>query len=569
MRLHHLLAGLASLPLASSGAQASVVRVPEEPAPLASEPAPDAPAIHWDRRAVQHVWNRAGFGIRSEDVDAWVEAGPEALVRHLTAPRPTAGEGARAPYRYQPLRYTAEEYARATGDARKELRRERSRWLRDQFNAFRAHWIQGMVDGHDPLRDRMTLMWHGVFTSSLDTVKQTSMMIDQHDVIREHALGSYAALLHAMLQDPALLTYLDNDANRKGKPNENLAREVMELFALGEGNYTEADIREAARSLTGAGVKKEHDLAAYRFNPKRHDDGDKTILGVTGPHGPEELAEILLDQPECARFVARTILEYLEGVEASEARVAEYAGCLQETGFDVGYLVERLLLDPRFYRDEVIGARVTSPIDYLVGTTIRLEADLPAAFVAEAAADLGQDLFRPPNVKGWDEGLAWISTSTFMMRGNVAGAMVGVVDIETLRADVTDMMETVGEMDVMEPMTGKERRKMERQKANRYEVAGLTSILKRADYEPSSMAARVVRDARAGTDAEVVALLADRLLAIEPPAETLQMLQLQLREIREKYEVGEEDLPRFRRKNQRVFNELCHLVLSLPEAQLH
>ena len=570
MRTLPHLASVACLTSVAAAALAgpSVADLPANPLPPAGGlEAPEAsPRIPWDRRAVQHVWNRAGFGVRSEDVDAWVEAGPEALVRHLLGG--PAAETHR-PFRYEPLPITVEEYALSMGDERRELRKRRNRWLREQFEAFRSHWIDGMLVGADPLRDRLTLMWHGVFTSSLDTVKRPSMLVEQHQTIRAHALGSYASLLHAMLRDPALLVYLDNDANQKGRPNENLAREVMELFSLGEGNYSEEDIREAARSLTGAGVQQQLDQGAYRFTERRHDEGSKTILGVTGNHGPDDLADILLAQPACARFVARTVIEYLEGVPAEDDRVAEYAAGLRETGYDVGYLVERLLLDPRFYRDEVIGARVSSPIDFLVGAAIRLESDVPAAFIAEAAADLGQDLFRPPNVKGWDEGLSWISTSTFMLRGNIAGAMVGAVDIETLRADATDMMEMVGGMEEMAPMTGKERRKLERKETKRYEVAGLASILSRADYEPSAMEARAVRDARADTDAEVVALLADRLLAIEPPAETLQMLELQLRDIRERYEVEEADLPRFRRKNQRVFHDFSHLVLSLPEAQLH
>ncbi len=551
---------------ASSAARPAALRAAAVDAMPGEEESLDLP---WDRRSVEHVWNRAGFGIRSEDVDAWVEAGPRALVDHLVRPRPSAGEGAWVPFEYEPLPYTAAEYSRASGDEKRELRRRRNRWYKEQFAAFREGWVEGMLAGEDPLRDRMTLMWHGVFTSSLETVKRPALIIQQHRTIRTRALGSYSGLLHAMLEDPALLVYLDNDDNRKGRPNENLAREVMELFALGEGNYDEVDITEAARSLTGAGVRASLDVATYRFNRKQHDGEPKTILGVRGDHGPSDLADILLEQPACASFIARTVIEYLEGVPAEDERVEEYAARLRETGYDVGYLVERLLLDPRFYRDEVIGARVASPIDFLVGSAIRLEADVPPGFIVEAAADLGQDLFQPPNVKGWDEGLAWITTSTFMMRGNIAGAIVGAVDIDTLRADATDMMEMSGAMDEMGPMTGKEKRRAEGQQIKRYEVAGLASLLRKAKYEPSSMEARAVRDAGASSDREVVELLSSRLLAIEPPEETLQMLELQLREIREKYEIDAADMPRFRRKNQRAFHEFSHLVLSLPEAQLH
>lgn len=525
--------------------------------------------VEWDRRAVQHLWNRAGFGVRATDIDLWVEAGQEALVDHLFAPRPIADQAIAPRFVAREPRLSAERVKELSRERRRELIRERNRTRRNQFVALRDDWVQRMIVGEDPLRDRMTLFWHGVFTSSYATVKRTDAIVAQHDTLRDGALGSYADLLRAMLRDPAMLVYLDNDENRKGRPNENLAREVMELFSLGEGNYTEVDVKEAARALTGAGVKGTVTGASYRFERKHHDGGDKTILGVSGDLGPDDLADILLDQPACATYIARSIIEYLEGVPADDARVERYAQGLRETGYDVGFMVRKLFLDPAFYRDDVVGARVASPIDYVVGTATRLDLDLPPRFVVDASASLGQDLFQPPNVKGWDEGMAWITTSTFMMRGNVAGAMLGIVDPEAMRADALNLMLDLAESGDMDGMTAKEMRSVGKQQLRRDEVAKLAGLLKRQDYEPNAYLTRTLMNARTRTDAEAVAVLTDVLLAIEPPPETVRMLTRQLRELRETFDIDEADLARSHGRCERVLRRLGHLVLSLPEAQLH
>lgn len=202
----------------------------------------------WDRRAVEHVWNRAGFGIRAGEIDHWLDAGPEALIGHLFAQRPLEGGVSPPRFEYTHMSLEPAAYERKTDEEKREFRRARNKHYREQFAAFRREWVEAMVRGDDPLRDRMTMFWHGVFTSSIDTVKHPGAMIAQHDRLHDGALGSYEALLRGMLRDPAMLVYLDNDENKKGKPNENLAREVMELFSLGEGNYTEDDVREAARA---------------------------------------------------------------------------------------------------------------------------------------------------------------------------------------------------------------------------------------------------------------------------------------------------------------------------------
>ncbi|MEM6671637.1 MAG: DUF1800 domain-containing protein [Planctomycetota bacterium] len=519
--------------------------------------------LDWDRRAVEHLWNRAGFGVAADEIDAWVAAGPEALVDHLFAVR----RGDRTPLsrRFESTlnEFDAEVGSPASRKERFETRRRRRLIENDLLQDLRSAWMESILEGDDPLRDRMTLFWHGVFTTSFTSVRRPDALARQYETLRGGALGSYAVLLRAMLRDTALLEYLDNDENRRGSPNENLAREVMELFALGEGHYSEADVREAARALTGA---TRGDDGAYQFDEGQHDDGVKTILGVTGTHGPNDLATILLDRPECASFLARSLLEYLEGVPASPARVDQYAELLRETDYDVGRFLRTLFLDPGFYRAEVVGARVAGPIDFVAGAERRLGLGVPPDFAADAAAALGQDLFRPPSVKGWDEGFAWISTSTLMLRGNVIGAMLDLIDVETVRGDMRGAVRSeLG----LGGASRDDMREMSREQFRRDALSRLAKSLRESDYEPSAYLGTIVRGAGARTDEEAVRVLADALLAIEPPEETIAMLIVRLAELRDAFGVTEEQLAQNRRRTENALLRLGHLLLSLPEAQLH
>ncbi|MEM8710704.1 MAG: DUF1800 domain-containing protein [Planctomycetota bacterium] len=544
----------------------------------------EALELRWDARAVEHLWNRAAFGIRTDEIDVWVKKGPEALVDHLLAPRERSPEKSDRRWTYRGPSIDQVEFEQRTIEERREYRtRIRSNYAKE-FARLRNHWIGQMLRREDPLRDRMTLFWHGVFTSSYDNVRHPELIGRQHETLRRHALGSYAEMLRSMLRDPALLIYLNNDENRKGKPNENLAREVMELFSLGQGSgYTEIDVQEAARALTGAGLARRREVATYRFSEKQHDAGEKTILGASGPLGPDDLAEILLDQPACATFIARSLIEYLEGVplagESGEARVARYAARLRETNYDLRFFLRALFLDPEFYRDDVVGARIASPVDYLVGLHVRFGGGVPAPFIAEASRELGQDLFRPPNVKGWEEGIAWISTASFMLRGNVAGALVGRIDRKAVRRDSEAFFEDLQEEGAMAEMSAETMEDASRAQARRDAMNRLTKSLSGAKYKPRRSAYKWLREevGSGASDAAIVAALADRLLAVEPPAETLRMLQGRLESLRLAAGVPAgaatsgllAKSKRATKTAEPILAEICHLIFSLPEAQLH
>ncbi|MFT5734769.1 MAG: hypothetical protein ACJAZN_003564 [Planctomycetota bacterium] len=530
----------------------------------------DEVQLPWGAREVEHVWNRAGFGIRPGNIGRWVKAGPEALVDHLLAPRPVRGQELSPPYVYRGPRIDPVEYAQRTIDERREYRSAIIKTYALEFARLRADWVRRMVLGEDPLRDRLTLFWHGVFTTSYENVREPDNIARQHQTLRRGALGSYGNLLRSMLRDPAMLSYLNNDQNTKGKPNENLAREVMELFSLGEGSgYTEADVQEAARALTGAGVVRDGEEATYRFRDSQHDDGAKSILGVKGNHGPQDLATILLGRPECAEFIAGSLIEYMEGVYPEPARLAAYAGRLRATDYDTAHFVRTLLLDPAFYRPEVVGARIASPIDYVVGANLRLAGRVPVKFLVESASSLGQDLFQPPNVKGWEEGIAWVSTASFMLRGNVAGAMLGRVHGKALRADTQQLMESMSEDPAMAEMSADEMMAMGKAQAKRDQMSRLTRILRDAKFKPRKSLYKWLRDRGDLSDAAIVEALAERLLAIEPPTETLFMLEGRLKSLRKAADQEAAGFLGRTAKSEPVLRQLSHLILSLPEAQLH
>ena len=300
-------------------------------------------------------------------------------------------------------------------DERKEFQRR----LRESGLALKTWWLAEMLATDSPLTERMTLFWHNHFTSSLQKVRSSALLQKQNALLRRHALGSFAELLHEAAKDPAMLVYLDTARNRRGAPNENFAREVMELFTLGEGRYREADIKEAARAFTGWSL--EPATGEYRWRPLLHDPGAKTVLGRSGEFRGEDVIDILLAQPATAEFVvAKLWREFVSPGPANErerAELARVARAFRETGYNVRVALAELLQSDAFWAPENRGALIKSPVELVVGTLRQFgfgTAD-PLPFVL-LARNLGQDLFSPPNVKGWPGGEAWITSNTLLER---------------------------------------------------------------------------------------------------------------------------------------------------------
>lgn len=282
----------------------------------------------------------------------------------------------------------------------------------------RGWWLREMLTTPSPLSERMTLFWHNHFVSSQQKVRSSQLMYRQNLLLRRHALGNFGVLLHEVSRDPAMLIYLDSASNRKGAPNENFAREVMELFTLGEGRYGEQDIKEAARAFTGWSIDR--DTVEFKWRPFIHDDGIKTVLGKSGNFDGGQVLDILLAQPACAEFIVGKLWREFVSPEPDAAEVARIARRFRDSGYDIKTALRELFLSPAFWSEKNRATLVKSPVELVVGAFRQFDFSyddpLPLSF---AVAQLGQNLFSPPNVKGWPGGDAWINSSTLLARKSV------------------------------------------------------------------------------------------------------------------------------------------------------
>ena len=346
------------------------------------EPGRDGP---WDRAGVAHLHRRAGFlapwGTQERDL----HDGPAAAVDRLMAGEDHAADG-------QPAGAFAEwldGMAAGTGS----------------LPQLQGTWLYRMILTPHPLRERLTLFWHGHFATSDAKVNDPRLMAAQNALIRANALGDFRAMLDGIARDPAMLTYLDSEANRKGHPNENFAREVMELFALGRNRYTEKDIQEAARAYTGTIVTG----GRYQEVAAQHDDGPKTILGRTGRFRGADVTRILLDQPACAPFLCTKLFRHFvsEAEAPAPGLIAPLADAFRAADYDIRVPVGMILRSRLFHDPATRRKRVKGPVEYAVGMIRALEVVRPtvaAEALATACTRMGQALFAPPSVAGWEGG---------------------------------------------------------------------------------------------------------------------------------------------------------------------
>ncbi len=298
----------------------------------------------------------------------------------------------------------------------------------------RAWWVGEMLDSPSQLNERMTLLWHGHFTSSQQKVRMLQLMYRQNMLLRRHATGNFAALFHSVSKDPAMLIYLDSASNRRGQPNENFAREVMELHTLGEGRYSETDIREAARAFTGWSI--DPDSGEYLWNAMAHDTGEKTVLGQTGNFNGDAVLDILLAQSRTAEHIVEKLWREFVSQRPDPGEVQRIAAAFRASRYDIKTALRELLLSRAFWAAENRGNMFKSPADLVVGTVRQFEIPVGDTMpLALLMAGLGQNLFSPPNVKGWPGGLRWINSSTLLARkqfierlfnGDDAGADVAI-----------------------------------------------------------------------------------------------------------------------------------------------
>jgi uncharacterized protein (DUF1800 family) len=364
----------------------------------------------WDLGKVAHLHRRAGFGATWGELERDLKAGPVSSVDRLLDPG---------------------EFTSPDRDAFDGLRDGVLNAADMQVERLKGYWLYRIVFGPDPLREKTTLFWHGKFATSNRKVQNVGRMLMQNELFRRHALGDFRELATAILADQAMLVWLDGAGSRKEKPNENLAREFLELFTLGVGHYTEADIRQAARALTGwVNDGREGDYAApIRFEAVGFDGGVKTFLGRTGPWTARDIALITLEQPAAAEHLACKLYRFFvrDDEEPGPELIQPLVDEIRTHNFSIRHVLGVILRSRHFYSTEVRRHLIKSPVEWSAGLVHTLEiprARADMVMLASICDRQGQSLFYPPNVKGWDGGRAWISSSTVLARANWAADLV-------------------------------------------------------------------------------------------------------------------------------------------------
>jgi hypothetical protein len=312
------------------------------------------------------------------------------------------------------------------------VRAEQDKRLTD----LRGWWMERMAAPATAAREKVVLFLHGHFATSEEKVRNPLLLYEQNRLFRERALGPWADLVLGVAQDPAMLIYLDGARSRPEQPNENFARELFELFTLGEGNYTEKDIQESARAFTGWSIRlpkkpgevmdEETTAPSFVNNPRWHDAKSKKIFGKTGSFDGADVVRLALAQPAAARWITGKLWRFYTGSSPSEELHRQLASAWEENQGQLRPFLQAIWTHPEFYQPDLARNRVKSPVEWLVGLCRQLERPLPApALASEITAQLGQKLFAPPNVKGWDGGITWINTTSLEKRYEYASWLVG------------------------------------------------------------------------------------------------------------------------------------------------
>ena len=395
---------------------------------------------YFDFAHARHLLNRAGFGGTPAQIEALHDMGLNRAVdllvdfqkindpQHLPAAKIDA-DILKPPTKEQrrEIRQARRSKDQAVLGRLEVMRRQQRQDDRRQSEDLGRWWMARIISTPRPLEEKLVLLWHSHFASNYRTVRDSFLMYRQHMLIRKHANGSFAELAHAMIRDPAMIRFLDNHNNHKRKPNENLARELMELFMLGEGNYTEQDIKQGARALTGYTF---HDNE-FVFRQQMHDNGSKSILGRKGNFDGDDFVDILLKQPACPRFVCYKLYRHFVGdldeqVTPSARKVIfKMARVLAAKRYRLSPLLKTLFKSRHFYDPSVMAGKIKSPVHLIIGTVRALGTPTRNLDVLiDAMSSMGQRLFNPPSVAGWPGGRSWINTSTLFVRQNMATYLI-------------------------------------------------------------------------------------------------------------------------------------------------
>jgi uncharacterized protein (DUF1800 family) len=384
------------------------------------------PQSQWNYEMAAHLLNRAGFGGPPDQIQKLADLGLDkavsSLIDYEKTSDPTANPDWAQPNPGELQKYR-EAIRTATPEQKRQLQQEQQRTFQTRMLELRGWWLQRMVRGPRPFQEKMVLFWHGHFATSVEKVRNPYYMWRQNELFRRLATDNWQTLLTEAGKDPAMLIWLDQGQSRQDHPNENYAREVMELFSLGEGNYTEKDITEGARAFTGWSLDPQ--TQKFIFRPRIHDEGQKTFLGHTGNFDGDEATAIIVAQPQAAKFITAKLWNYFSGSEPSATWNEKLAAEFRAGGNNFKPFLREMFRSEDFYSADIVRNQVKSPVQWLIGSVRMLECDLPPTLISWGMMrQLGQDLFAPPNVKGWDGGVTWITTNTLLTRYNDAESLV-------------------------------------------------------------------------------------------------------------------------------------------------
>ena len=568
-------------------------------------------ASRFDANAAAHLASRGGFGATPEEVRALVQLGPRAAVQRLV--RGPQQRKEQAPFQrsgvfepgldpFPPSRpettRLAKEQGHALGVSVKPSGNRPLQPVVDKFfywlRASRLEtdrvaywWANQMLETDHPLQEKMALFWHGHFATNEDKVRDYRKMLKQLELFRAQGLGNFRTLLIGVAQDPAMLVFLDAGVNTKASPNENFAREIMELFTMGVGHYSERDVQEAARAFTGWNVRG----LEFVVDAEHHDEGSKTFLGRQGNFDGEEVIDIILREEATSRFIASKLYRYFVNEDLDTTDEPALGALLRDVDYDLSAFLEVLFSSNEFYAPSNVGTRVKGPVELLVSTYRQLGVNevpgVPDFNVVTGA--LGQRLMHPPTVAGWSQGRSWITPSLMFERSNfvldVLFSNVGFIPPDRFpgyTAEIVNVQRRLREgMPVSEATkptgvdTAEGGMAASNLLADRDEdfntrlgsMRGWQLALERVEPIPRRTArvrlTETVRQAELATAREVVDFFADAYMSVALHEETLAALTDYL-----VAELGTDDLETASTYMEEPLRKLLHQLLSLPEYQL-
>ncbi len=397
---------------------------------------PPAKQESWNHAAAAHLLGRAGFGATPMEVESFFKLGrAQAIQTVLTVP-PVAAPPQLEPYE-RPL---ASEIHRMTPEERQSLIKKRRRSDKSDLETIRQWWIDQMMRPPSAFLEKATLFWHGHFATSVQKVKNADMMWQQNQLLRKFAFGNFRDMVKAISCDPAMVVWLDLQQSRNGAPNENFARELMELFTLGIGHYSEDDIKASARAFTGYRAQRRE--GGFDYVESQHDASEKTFMGKKGPFSGDDIIDIIFQQPACATFICEKLWTFYAGENPEPGIVAGLANTLRKSDYELRPVLKEMFGSQAFYSAQSVGTQIKSPAQLITQTCLTLECPPPPGFSLRfIMTSLGQLLFAPPNVKGWDGNRAWINTATLASRQQFTDGLVGLGEKQKGKFEATVPLE--------------------------------------------------------------------------------------------------------------------------------